>query len=266
MKKKAYELSAKGHDEMIKPKALIEVKGAGNLNLQDRRLFNILLNNAWGLSIVEPHKQFTIDTAQLKEPGQKNQRLNKSIDTLMHTSIITQLDNGSVSKSQLLGSNEISPSGILTYEFPTRLSLILKDSSVFATLDLAVMRSFSSKYAFALYEAISRRKNLKYKFNEDFDLEGMRNLLGVEDGKLEAYRNLRIKAIEPAVAEVNAITPYGVTIAPINKGRKVVGFKMYWYVKDEAGLIKSEAELQSSKVGRTARTAGVSDSIVDNEE
>ena len=266
MKKKAYELSAYGPDQMIKPKALIEVKGAGTLNLQDRRLFNILLNNAWGLSIVEPQKQFTIDTAQLKEPGQKNQRLNKSIDTLMHTSIVTHLENGGVRKSQLLGSNEISPSGILTYEFPTRLSLILKDSSVFAKLDLEVMRSFSSKYAFALYEAIARRINLKHKFNEELDLEDMRNLLGVEDGKLEAYRNLRIKAIEPAVAEVNAITPYYVTITPINKGRKVIGFKMYWHVKDEQGLMKSYDELQAAKVGRTARTAGVSDSIIDTEE
>lgn len=264
MKKKSWQLTAYGPDEMIKPKELIEIKGAGNLTLQDRRLFNILLNNAWGTSIIEPHKQFTIDTAQLKEPGQKNQRLNKSIDTLMHTSIVTVLDNGGVRKSQLLGSNEISPSGVLTYEFPTRLSLILKDSSVFAKLDLEVMRSFSSKYAFALYEAISRRINLKHKFNEELDLEGMRTLLSVEDGKLEAYRNLRIKAIEPAVAEVNAITPYYVTITPINKGRKVIGFKMYWYVKDEAGLTKSYDELQAARVGRTKRQKGEADTIIEN--
>jgi len=264
MKKKSWELSAYGPDEMIKPKELIEIKGAGNLTLQDRRLFNILLNNAWGTSIIEPHKQFTIDTAQLKEPGQKNQRLNKSIDTLMQTSIVTVLDNGGVRKSQLLGSNEISPSGVLTYEFPTRLSLILKESNVWAGLDLAVMGQFSSKYAFTLYEAISRRINLKHKFSEDLDIEGMRTLLSVEDGKLEAYRNLRIKAIEPAVAEVNAITPYNVTITPINKGRKVMGFKMHWYVKDEAGLTKSYKELQSAKVGRTKRQEGAADTIVED--
>jgi plasmid replication initiation protein len=181
----------------------------------------------------------------------------------MQTSIVTVLDNGGVRKSQLLGSNEISSSGVLTYEFPTRLSLILKESNVFAKLDLAVMGQFSSKYAFTLYEAISRRINLKHKFSEDLDIDGMRTLLSVEDGKLEAYRNLRIKAIEPAVAEVNAITPYNVTITPMNKGRKVIGFKMHWYVKDEQGLMKSYKELQSAKVGRTKRQEGAADTIIE---
>jgi plasmid replication initiation protein len=128
------------------------------------------------------------------------------------------------------------------------------------------MRSFSSKYAFALYEAVARRINLKHKFSEELDVEDMRDLLGVEAGKLGAYRNLRIKAVEPALAEVNAITPYSVTITPISKGRKVIGFKMHWHVKDKAGLMQSYKELQAAKVGRTARTTGVSDSVVDTEE
>ena len=43
MKKKTYELS--GYEsQMIKPKELIEVEGSGHLTLQDRRVFNILLN------------------------------------------------------------------------------------------------------------------------------------------------------------------------------------------------------------------------------
>ncbi len=43
MNKKTYELS--GYEsEMIKPKELIEIKGAGPLTLQDRRVFNVLLN------------------------------------------------------------------------------------------------------------------------------------------------------------------------------------------------------------------------------
>jgi len=265
MKKKTYELS--GYEsQMIKPKELIEVEGSGHLTLQDRRVFNILLNNAWSKSIINPGEKFTIDTAQLKEPGQTNQRLEKSIRKLMRTIIKSVRDDGEDMETQLLGPRKISPSGVLTYRFPDEMAELLKDSTVFAKLDLAVMRSFSSKYAFALYEAIARRINLKHKFNDDFNLEGMRNLLGVEDGKLEAYRNLRIKAIEPAVAEVNAITPYSVTITPQNQGRKVIGFKMHWYVKDEQGLMKSYKELQSAKVGRTARSTGNSDNVIDTEE
>lgn len=266
MKKKTWELSAYGPDEMIKPNELVQIKGSGPLTLQDRRVFNILLNNAWGTSIINPGEVFTIDTGQLKDPGQKNQRLKRSLRRLMTTVIVSVKDNGDDVETQLLGSRRITASGTMTYSFPNELAEVLKDSSVFAKLDLEVMRSFSSKYAFALYEAIARRINLKHKFSEELDLEDMRELLGVEAGKLAAYRNLRIKAIEPAVAEVNEITPYGITITPKNKGRKVIGFNMHWYVKDEQGLRKSYKELQSAKVGRTARSTGNSENVIDTEE
>ena len=38
--------------QMIKPNELIEIKGTGPLTLADRRIFNVLLNNAWGLSLI----------------------------------------------------------------------------------------------------------------------------------------------------------------------------------------------------------------------
>jgi len=262
MAKKTYELS--GYEsEMIKPNELIQIKGSGPLTLQDRRVFNVLLNNAWGKSIVNPGQQFTISTSELKDVDQTNQRLKRSLRRLMTTIIVAVKENGDDVETQLLGSRRITPSGTMTYSFPNELAEVLKDSSVFAKLDLEVMRSFSSKYAFALYEAIARRINLKHKFNEALDIEDMRDLLGVEAGKLLAYRNLRIKAIEPAVTEVNAITPYDVKIIPISKGRKVIGFQMYWHVKDQQGMIASYQELQSAKVGRSKRQTNTAENVID---
>ena len=263
MTKKTYEIS--GYEsEMIKPYELIEIKGAGALTLQDRRVFNLLLNNAWGKTIVIAGEEFSIATSQLKAKGQNNQNLRKSIRKLMQTVIVTVRADGANIETQLLGSRIITTAGIMTYSFPNHLTDVLKDSSVFAKLDLEVMRLFSSKYAFALYEAIARRINLKHKFNEELNIEEMRTLLGVEAGKLSAYRNLRIRAIEPAVAEVNEISPYGVTITPMSKGRKVTGFKLYWHVKDKQGLIQSYKELQSAKVGRTTRQAKAEEVIIEN--
>lgn len=265
MAKKTHELTAY-ESEMIKPNELIEIRGSGALTLQDRRVFNLLLNNAWGKSIIVAGEEFSIATSQLKAAGQNNQNLQRSIRKLMTTVIVTVRADGTNIETQLLGSRSITTAGIMTYSFPNHLTGVLKDSSVFAKLDLEVMRSFSSKYAFALYEAIARRINLKHKFNEYLDIEDMRDLLGVESGKLDAYRNLRIKAVEPAVAEVNAITPYHVTITPESKGRKVVGFKMFWHVKDKAGLVQSYKELQAAKVGRSARQTDATETIVDAEE
>ena len=206
---------------------------------------------------------FTISTTALKHDQQKNQRLKKTLRRLQQTLIIAVQPNGDEVTSQLLGSTRVKPNGDLTYSFPPELADLLKDSSVFAKLDLEVMKSFSSKYAFALYEAISRRINLQHKFTETLDTEDIRTLLGVEDGKLVTSYNLRTKAIEPAVTEVNAITPYQVTILPELKGRKVKGYIMGWSIKDVAGMKQAYAELQRPRIGRSSRLDGSSDTVVE---
>ena len=249
--------------EMVKPNELIAIRGSGPLTLHDRRTFNILLNNAWGKSIINAGEEFAIDTASLKDAAQTNQRLKRSLRRLMTTVVVSEKSNGDEVETQLLGSTRLTRAGVLTYSFPNELAEVLKDSSIFAKLDLEVMKSFGSKYAFALYEGIARRINLKHKFSDELDVDDVRDLLGVDGGKLTAYRNLRLKAIEPAVAEVNAITPYGVAITPINKGRKVTGFKMHWWLKDKEGLMKSYQELQSSRVGRKQRQGSDTDDIVE---
>jgi plasmid replication initiation protein len=248
---------------MVKPRELIEIRGAGPLTLADRRTFNILLNHAWGKDLLAHQHSFTISTTDLKNEDQTNQRLKRSLRRLQQTLVIAVQANGDEVTSQLLGSTRVKSNGDLTYSFPSELSDLLKDSSVFAKLDLEVMKSFSSKYAFALYEAISRRINLSHKFVEELDVEGIRDLLGVEYGKLATHYNLRTKAIEPAVDEVNAITPYHVTIIPRKKGRKVLGFMMGWSIKDIAGMQSAYAELQRPQIGRKERLDGSHDEIIE---
>lgn len=249
--------------QMIKPNELIEIKGTGPLTLADRRIFNVLLNNAWGKDIVKHQHVFTIKTSNLKYEDQNNQRLKRCLRRLQQTLVIAAQSNGDEVVSQLLGSTRVKPNGDMQYSFPVDLAELLKDSSVFAKLDLEVMKSFSSKYAFALYEAVSRRINLKHKMTEKLDIDDIREMLGVEDGKLSSYRNLRLKAIEPAVTEVNAITPYHVTILPKNKGRKVIGFIMGWGIKDVEEMKRAYKELQQPKIGRRARIDGSASEVVE---
>jgi plasmid replication initiation protein len=183
-------------------------------------------------------------------------RLIESIERLMQTIVVARGADGVELRLQLLGTNTISTSpnsGELTYSFPPRLAGLVRDSSIFAKLDHAVMQSFSSKYAFALYEAISRRVRLRHVFTEKFSIENLRDLLGVEKGKLDLYKNLKSKAIDPALIEVNALTPYNVTIQTHKNGRRVVGFSMGWGLKDQAGMRQAYAEMKKSRIGRKER-------------
>ena len=189
--------------------------------------------------------------------------MKQTLRHLQQTLIVSVQANGDEVTSQLLGSTRIKPNGDLTYSFPAELADLLKDSSVFAKLDLEVMKSFSSKYAFALYEEVSRRINLSHKITEELTVQGLRDLLGVEDGKLITHNNLRTKALEPALVEVNSITPYQVTIIPKKKGRKVVSFLFGWSIKDVSGMQKAYTELQQPKIGRKARLDGTKADVIE---
>jgi len=251
--------------EMLKPKELIELRNTGALTLQDRRVFNKLIENAWGKNLGRAGHWFEIRTAELRDATDRNKRLGDSIERLMQTiCVVVDEANEVETRTPLLSSNKLETNandGTFRYKLTEELAELLKDSTIFAKLDLEVMRSFRSKYAFSLYEAISRRVRMK-RFTENLTIDEIRQLLGVEEGKLPLYRNLNLRAIQPALEEVNAITPYQVTILPQKKGRKVVSFIIGWSMKDTDGMQKAYKELQRPQVGRKARTSGKGDTVV----
>jgi plasmid replication initiation protein len=255
--------------EMLKPKELIELKNTGSLTLQDRRVFNKLIENAWGPNLGRAGHWFQIPTAELRDATDRNKRLGDSVERLMQTiCVVVDEEAELIHRTALLSSNRIETNannGTFHYKLTEELAELLKDSTIFAKLDLEVMRSFRSKYAFSLYEAIARRVRLR-RFTEDLTLEELRDILGVEEGKLDTYRNLNLRAIQPALEEVNAITPYEVSILPKKKGRKVESFIMGWSVKDTDGLKQAYKELQQPKVGRRARVDGQAETIAETDK
>jgi len=251
--------------EMLKPKELIELRNTGALTLQDRRVFNKLIENAWGKNLGRAGHWFEIRTADLRDATDRNKRLGDSIERLMQTiCLVVDEENELETRTPLLSSNKLETTknnGTFRYKLTEELAELLKDSTIFAKLDLEVMRSFRSKYAFSLYEAISRRVRMK-RFTETLTIDDIRDLLGVEEGKLLNYRNLNLRAIQPALDEVNAITPYAVTIVPQKVSRKVVSFIMGWNVKDTDGLQRAYKELQQPSVGRKFRSNSDQETVV----
>jgi plasmid replication initiation protein len=190
-------------------------------------------------------------------------RLADTVERLMQTLALTvQGDNEE--RTQLLSSTKLKTtvnSGTLTYRFTPELVALLKESSIFAKLDLAVMRGFGSRYAFSLYEQTARRIRLQHKMTDTLSLDELRQLLGVEDGKLTEFKNLNTRAIQPAVTEVNAISPWTVSILPVKDGKKVARVIYGWSVKDTSGQKVAYAELQRHRTGRKQRLDGTVESI-----
>src|SRR4051812_20238195 len=216
---------------LIKPGELIDIVELSPLTLQDRRIYNLLILNAWD-SITEA-KEHRIHKRDLRGSHNVNDRVGESLLRLMGA--VAQLrierDTGDgkgpepfTRRVQLLAGTEESArsNGLVFYSFPAAVRGIIRQSSQYARLQKQVMFAFSSKYALALYEMVQKRGNLKFKTSEEFPVETFRGMLGVESGKLTQFKSFKQRAIDPAVLEVNGLGEFGCKVEPsAYVGRKV---------------------------------------------
>ncbi len=250
---------------MVKPGELVDIVEMTPLTLADRRIYNLLIENAWD-KIDQPVEHIIAKKKLRGHSANNNFRVGENIERLMSTIVRVKVEkNGepAIKRIHLLGDNieHERQDGMLYYKFPNELRKIIKESRVFARLQKDVMFAFTSKYALALYEMVQKRGNLREKFYEDFTIEEMRGLLGVPKGKLNPFADFYRRAITPAAKEVTALSDYGVKIEPITEGRRVVKLRLFWWKKDITGLKEAFAELQRCKVGRKARIDGTVEKV-----
>lgn len=243
-------------DSFVKPGELIDVVEVTPLTLNDRRIYNLLLENAW--DAVDKQVEHVISKSDLRGSHNSNDRVGESIERLMTAIVrVNTMRDGEphLERVQLLGGNAetLRRDGLLIYEIPGRLRRIISNSTVFARLKREVMFALSSKYALTLYEMVQKRGNLKFRTSDRFSLDELRAILGVPDGKLSTWSNLNLRALQPAVNEVNHLADFMVAFDPIKTGRKVTHVEMRWWRKDDDGAGASAREMSFSKVGRKER-------------
>lgn len=246
-------------ESLVKPGELIDVVEVTPLTLNDRRVYNLLLENAW--DAIDRNVEHVISKSALRGSHNSNDRVGESVERLMSAIVrvkIVRDGEPHVERVQLLGGNveTMRRDGLLHYEIPARLRKIIANSTVFARLRREIMFALTSKYALTLYEMVQKRGNLKYRSSERFALEELRAVLGVPQGKLTTWSNLNLRALQPAVAEVNQLSDFRVELAPIKTGRKVTHVEMRWWRKDADSVGASVRELSFSKVGRKERGRG----------
>lgn len=256
----------------MKPGELVEVRAGAKLSLHDRRIFNLLIENAW--SEIGENKTHRIAIGKLRGPLHKGGEMVADSVTALMTSLVevpTTL-NGmpAIMAMQLLGPttrtiDEASPNALLEYEFPEKLRNIIKESRYWGRIKSHVMFAFSSKYALALYEAACLRANLRV-CEQAFSVDDFRALLGVEPGKYELFKNLKLRVLDPAVAEVNALSDFNVEVDPLRDGGmvrgKLTGFRLWWEKKSQEEWRAVLDELNRPKVGRRARIRGKVEAVI----
>lgn len=246
-------------ESLIKPGELVDLVEVTPLTLTDRRIYNQLLENAW--EAIDKPVMHVIAKADLRGSHNSNDRIGESLERLMAAIVKVEAvwdGQPAIERVQLLGGNMevLRRDGLLEYEIPARLRKIIGNSTVFARLQREVMFALTSKYALTLYEMVQKRGNLRWKSSERFTLDQLRGVLGVPKGKLASWSNLRLRAIDPAVAEVCALSDYMVELLPIKTGRSVTHVELRWWRKDGEARVKAGRALQFASPGRMARAEG----------
>jgi plasmid replication initiation protein len=252
--------------EALKPTELIQVTGHQTLSLYARRAITILWHNAHQQG-VEPGKDYSIEIDNLKTDAHKGYDVvEDAIESLMRTILTIKEPNGSKTRVQFLGGNNLDnpnrPAGVFTYSFDKKLIKILQDSTVWGKINVPVLMAFMSKYSVSLYENIAQKVNLDRKQFHTYSLAEFRELMGVQDGQYKTFGEFNKHVLKPAVMEINALAAFTIGVLPVKEGKRVVQLKVNWMHKDADGLQAAMKEVESTKVGRKARIAGTVEMIV----
>lgn len=247
------------YGEIVKPGELVDIVELSPLTLADRRIYNLLIANAWE-RIGEPivHR---VPKSALKGTHQGNERIEGSLLRLMGTVAIVTIRKGGKSfkrRVQLLGPSDesLEKDGFLHYRIPEELIEILRNSEVYARLKTQVMYCFESKYALCLYEMIERRVGLAYKQTDEFTIEELRGLLNVPAGKLERFADFNKYCLKVAVEEINKLCPFYVDFTPIKRGRKVERVAVHWFAKTANGKRDAQNLIDQHSIVRRAKMRG----------
>src|SRR5271165_2883603 len=264
---KIYTLDLKPRErEATKPAELIQISGHSALTLNARRAITILWHNAHRQGVAAG-KDYTIEIDDLKADRHKGyERVEEAIIALMRALITVKMPGGKTTRVQFLGGNDLDdpdrPAGVLTYSFDKRLIEVLKTSTIWGKITLPVLMAFSSKYAVSLYENVSQMTGLELKQFQSFSLDEFRDMLGVQPGRYKTFGELNKHVVQPAVAEVNALAPFSISVLPVKQGKRVMSVNVGWMRKDATALREAFQESERPRFGRKARIAGTVEQLV----
>lgn len=214
---------APGAPTLKKAAQVVLSRERGDLQLVDRKLFSFLLLRSYrDLKEKQVHKVPIQDAlAYLKHTS--TVPLHESLERLGTVTVeIDYVDQADVSHSVrahfLSYDMSRTESGAIHFAFDPILLQHLFEPRVFATIDMNFLRSFRSNYAAKLYEIMEMYKK---RFNPlwSVSVDTLREILGIRPGQHPRFDNLRTKVIERAVAEINEIAEFDVSVEYVRGGR-----------------------------------------------
>lgn len=256
-------------DTIVEAGEMVDMRfpSGGRMSLRGAKLFHLLIQSA-GVEIADD-KVHTITLASLNEIFHVSiPELVGLIEELHTTTLSLKLTDAKGRRytksgpilSDVEREDEHETQAVIRFEFSRTMRRVIANSSHWAVISKRAVLAFESRYALRLYIVLSLRAGLR-KTSEDFTLEDLRELLGVPHGKLTRWQDLKTWVIEKAIAEINQLAGFHAGFVPLKQGRRIVGVRLTWGLKDQAARIEAMKELERPRVGRKARRDGKAEDI-----
>ena len=171
------------------------------------------------------------------------------------------LIGGFVDRIRLDYKHELSGDVLISWWFGGAFREMAEKSCHWAILDRHTIFALRSKYSILLFQHLSSLTNLRHVDRKSFAIPELRQVLGVPDGRLERFADLRRFALEPSVEELTQLSRFEVWYEIEKLGRRVSEVTIRWADKDMDSRKEAKRELDRSQTGRKARREGNVDEV-----
>jgi len=243
---KNVKLASRTTDDQIVTKNVSAIHIGARLSLTQRKLVNALLYHAYDTLLIED--THTIPIPLLMEiigfDSRNQNHLKKAIRGLTETSIEWDMmaDGGtSVWEVATLLSYARIQNGKCTYRYDKSLAEKLHDPSVFAKINLSVVRDIRSAHTLALYENCFRYIGIGK--TPKWDIDVFRKLLAVDGlSSYQQFKILKRDLISPAMKEINQLSNIKVELKTEKKGRTITSVQFLVKKNPQMALMGIEEE------------------------
>src|SRR6056297_1119955 len=256
-------------DAIVAAGELVELRfvSGSTLSLRAAKLFCLLIQEA-GVAVSD-QVQHRVPYSVLNETFHRSRdELAEAIaelhSTVVSVKLVSRQGRAYTKSGPILSDVEREPDSLddaeISFEFSPALRRIIADSTHWAAVSRRAVLSFESRYSLRLYLWLALRANLR-KTSEEIALDDLRELLGVPSHALPRWQDVKRRALDPAVAEINQLAGFRAEYQPVKHGRRVAGVRLAWGLKARDELVEAQRELERPRVGRKARRAGLVETI-----
>ena len=212
------------------------------------KLMHLLIGKAGGRMADDTHHSLRLADINSIEGMRNHGRASLKGLFIELRAVVLSLDNtdekieiigGFIDHAKIDYSDEINGEVLITWWFGRAFREMAAASYHWAIMDRQTILAMTSRYSILLFQHIASLANLKHINSKTFTVAEMRALLGVMDGKLERFANLKARALQPAVEEINHVSRLSLEATYQKTGRTVTSVSIAWQFKADLTPVKA---------------------------